>query len=61
MLNAGKYVQTHIHSYTHTLAGLNHLSQSTLQVFMHACMHTYVYHILVHIDKQTYIFGWMDG
>jgi hypothetical protein len=58
----GKCAQTHIHSNicTPTLAGPDHLSQSTLQVFMHACIHTCIL-THKHIDKQTYTFGWMHG
>jgi len=47
------------YSYTHTLAKPIRLSQSTPQVFMHAYIYTHI-PTYVHVDKQTYTFGWMD-
>lgn len=55
-LNTGKYAQTHVQSCTHILA---QQFVSTPQVFMHAYMYTHI-PTDVHINRQTYTFGWVD-
>ena len=54
MLYIGKYEQTHTHLYTQTLWPGSTVCNNQFHKYL--CMLTHI-----HIDKQTYIFGWMDG
>jgi hypothetical protein len=59
ILCIGKYSQTHVQSYAHTLERPDCLSQyksTSIRACLHTCTYTYVC-----TYKQTYTFGWMDG
>ena len=51
----------YIQAFTHPHSGQAWLSVTfNSKVFIHAYIHTYM-PTYIHIDKQTYTFGWMDG